>query len=263
MQFPGGFRPPHGIVFDAAFGDTLDDFAALTLLLLLDSKNECRAISLATTKENLVSAGILEIYQRLYGVRPMPVGMAVAGQGKSSTPLLDAAASGQTLNVHSVLDTAEPHGNIRNALTGQPDGNVTIISTGPSDNLAALLHLYKAKPWIESKVKALYLAGPDAKPIDGWPGKVVIVPPIDATLMPPPDALLPGFTWNEKHPFAQALKAGPPQYTSGAVAAVLAAVRPAAFPAPNAINPEEARKVLTELLPAKPAPRMRPGRPPV
>lgn len=262
MQFPGGFKPPHGIVFDAAFGDNLDDLAALTLLMGLDAKNECRAISLSTTKENLGSAGLFEVFQKLYGGRPVAVGMAVNGHGKATTPILDAALAGQTVSVQSVLDTAEPHGNIRNALTGQPDGNVSIIATGPMDNLQALLHLYKAKPWIESKVKALYLAGGATKAPEGWPGKVVVVPQIDAELMPGADALVPGFSWNEKHPFAQALKVGGAKYSTGAVAAVLAAVRPNAFSL-DKMNVEEARKVLTEVLPAKPAPRMRPGRPPV
>ena len=206
MQAPGGMRQPLGVVFDAAFGDSLDDLLALSLLFNVDSRNECRVIALTTSKQNLASAGLYEVYQKLYGGRPTPIGMATGKQRVETGTVLRAAMEGQSTTVKSVLDTAEPHGLIRNALTAQIDGNAVIICTGATDNLRDLLTLQTARPVVAAKVKMLYLVGEDPKPIEGWPTPMQLV----ATSMARELKYVPkaeDFNWSEKHPAGLAMAA--------------------------------------------------------
>jgi hypothetical protein len=200
MQAPGAMRPPLGVHFDAPFGDNLDDLLALSLLYSLDNRNECRVIGLSTSKDCLTSAGLYEVYQKLYGSRPTAIGMA-GGKGRTEAgPLLKVASEGQAITVKSVLDTAEPHGLIRNLLTAQHDGNAVIIATGPTDNLRDLLRLETARPVVAAKVRTLYLVGAEAKPVVDWPSPVVVVEaPVGLSYRPK----AADFAWNEKHPAAQ------------------------------------------------------------
>ncbi len=241
-------RPPMGVLFDAPFGDNLGDLVALSLLWLLDSRNECRVASVTTTKDNVLSAGLYEVYYKLYGGRPAPAGMETGGVRKETTPLLTAATAGQAITVKSELDTAEPHGLMRNALTAYHDGNAVIVCCGPTDNLQSLLMLPTAKPVVTAKTKMLYLAREEAPA--GW---VTPVTKIDAgrvkDLKYRPKA--DDFNWTEKHPVAQALKAVPDaELDLRPVVAVLEAVR--------GKDLKDIDALLAELVAAKPAPRQRP-----
>jgi hypothetical protein len=239
-----------GVLFDAPFGDRLDELVALSLLYNLDSKNECRVASMSTTKNNLASAGLYEVYQKIYGGRPAAVGMSTRKQGSETAKLLSAAVEGQPITVKSYLDTAEPHGLMRNQLAAYHDGNAVIICTGPTDNLRDLLKLATAKPLITAKVKMLYLVGELAKPVEDWPTPVTVVGPEQTkglTYRPKAD----DFAWNETHPVALALKAEPDAPLNlAASVAVLMAVRGKDVTGYD--------KLLAELTTAKPAPRQRP-----
>jgi hypothetical protein len=234
-----------GVVFDAPFGDNLDDLLALSLLYLLDSKNECRVASLTTSKENLASAGLYEVFQKLYGGRPTAIGMSTSGGRKQTGALLGAAVEGQAISVKSKIDTAEPHGLMRNVLQGYHDGNAAILSTGTGDNLKDLLALPTALPVVKSKVKVLYAA--DAP--NGWPTPVVkLTEEMGAGLTYRPK--VEDFAWTEKHPVALALAKEPEaKLNRAAMVAVLKLVRGAEFAVTDA--------VLQELVGAKPAPRQR------
>lgn len=238
-------RLPMGVVFDAPFGDSLDDLLALSLLYVLDTRNECRVAAMTTTKPNLGSAGLYEVYQKLYGGRPMAIGMCTSGQGKETGALLAAAVEGQAISVKSEIDTAEPHGLIRNVLQAYHDGNAAILSTGPGGNLKDLLALPTALPVVKSKVKVLYAA--DAP--TNWPTPVVkVTEEMGAGLSYKPKA--EDFAWAEKHPVALALAKEPnAKLNRAAMVTVLKVVRGAEFQVTDA--------VLQELLGAKPAPRQR------
>ena len=237
-----------GVLFDAAFGDTLDDLVALSLLYNLDSRNECRVASLTTSKDNLLSAGLFEVFQKMYGARPTAAGMATGKVRAQTSAMLTAAMAGQQVAVKSVLDTAEPHGLMRNQLTAYHDGNAVIICTGPTDNLKDLLRLQTARPVIVAKVKMLYLTSGEA-PAD-WPTPVTVIG-AEATRGLKYRPKVSDFEWNEMHPVALALKADGnlPLNLAGAVA-VLQAVRGKDVAGVDGL--------LAELVGAKPAPRQRP-----
>jgi hypothetical protein len=236
-----------GVLFDSAFGDTLDDLVALSLLFLLDSKNECRVASLTTSKDNLLSAGLYEVYQKLYGGRPTAIGMATGKVRSQTGSVLAAAMAGQTTGVKSVLDTAEPHGLMRNQLAAFHDGNAVIVCIGPTENLEALVKLPTARPVVAAKVKMLYLAGENATAPKDWPSPVTVIGGEQAkglTYRPKPD----DFGWTETHPVALALKASA-EVQVGLAAAV------AVFQAVRGSGVSDA--LLGELVAAKPAPRQR------
>lgn len=248
-----------GVLFDAAFGDTLDDLLSLCLLYGLDNKNECRVASLSTSKDCVGSAGLLDVIHKIYGGRPAPIGMETGRVRADESSLLKAALEGQPVVVKSVIDTAEPHNLMRNALTAQYDGTATLICTGPTDNLAALLKLPGAKPVVAAKVKMLYLVGEDPKPVADWPTPVTLVTAamaLELTYLPK----AADFVWNEKHPLAQALAvAGGAKVNRAGMLAVLLAVRGKDFQLPLAAGQAAAAdKLCAELVVAKPIPRQRP-----
>lgn len=248
-----------GVLFDAAFGDTLDDLLSLCLLYGLDNKNECRVVSLSTSKDCVASAGLLDLMQKLYGGRPAPIGMTMGNPARAEeSAMLKAALAGQSIAVKNMLDTAEPHNLMRNALTAQYDGTATLICTGPTDNLAALLKLPGARGVVAAKVKMLYLAGDDPKPVADWPTPVTLVTASMAReLSYVPKAS--DFAWNEKHPVAQALGvAGDAKLNRAGMLAVLLAVRGKDFQLPLAAGQAAAAdKLCVELVVAKPIPRQR------
>lgn len=258
MQFPGPGRPSLGVVFDAAFGETLDDLLALSLLYALDNRNECRVVSLSTSKDNLHSAELLEVFNKLFGGRPFPIGMALGKQRGEEGPVLKAAIANQTPTIKSVLDTAEPSGQIRNTLTAQQDGNAIGICVGPTDNFRDLLRLPTARPVIAAKLKTLYIVGEDPQPIPDWPTATVLVPFRLASALRWHPA--PADFANETHPCAQALAAEPhTKINHAGMLAVLHAIRSKDCALPVQVEQHVAiEKIFAELTVAKPIPRQRP-----
>lgn len=249
MQNAPGMRPPMGVVFDAAFGDNLDDLLALSLLYHLDTRNDCRVAALTTSKHNVASASLYEVFQKIYGARPTAIGMSTGDWGAATGPLLKAAGAGHETSVKSVLDTAEPPNLIRNYLQAYHDGNAIILCTGPTHNLRDLLALRGAKAIVEAKVKTLWLAGANPKAPEGWPTPIEIVTTDMAKSLqyrPAPE----DFAWDEKHPVRQALAADPQTELNRApLLAALWAVR-----GKNVENPDT---LLSELTAAQPIPRQR------
>jgi hypothetical protein len=254
MQFPGGARLALGVVFDSDFGASLESLLALDLLFALDNRNECRVIATTTNLHSLESAQLLQVVGRTFGARPYPIGMNTKRAQFPVNPVMAAAHSGQQSTLQTVIDTAEPHNVIRNALTAVHDGNAIVISTGLADNLADLINLPTAKEVVAAKVKALYLTGENPKPIPGWPSPTVLVPDSMAAALqfaPKPEA----YQWLETHPTSQALKA---QTTlrKGVLLAILHAIRGKDVSLPPA-SLTGVDAMLAELVGSKPIPRQR------
>ncbi|GAB4359255.1 MAG: hypothetical protein OHK0021_03460 [Bryobacter sp.] len=267
MQAAPIAKPSIGICFDADFGANLEAMVALSLLYGLDNRNECRVVCLSTTLENVTSAGLMAEYLRVYGGRPIPVGMPYEKKPVDTPPLLAAAVDGLELPVKSWKDTAEPPNILRNALTAQHDGNAAIVSLGPRTNLHGLLHLYAAKPWVETKVREVRQVKTDLP--EGWPGKGIEVAESDAAgwwieLSPEAFALWEGTPWAGKHPLAKALAFAKTTRVAPAMClAVLGAVRTEEFASPLSEEKKlAAKKLIEELVLAKPIPRAPRRRPP-
>src|SRR5215471_12415808 len=115
MQLGGQFKPPVGVVFDSAMGNTIDDPLALALLFGLQGKNESRVIGVSTSKPSLSSAEFCDVLVRFYtgepgpfGV-PMPIGLSTKGKDTQESPMVAAVlAKPYPRVVHKMNDTADP-----------------------------------------------------------------------------------------------------------------------------------------------------------
>ena len=72
MQFQPQGKPSVGIVFDADFGNTIDDALALAMLYGFQGKNEARVLSVSTTKSSLNAAIFADVLVRFYTGEPSP-----------------------------------------------------------------------------------------------------------------------------------------------------------------------------------------------
>ncbi len=247
MQFQSQGKPPVGIVFDADFGNTIDDALALAMLFGFQGKNESRVISVSTTKSSLNSAIFADILVRFYTgepgpfALPTPIGLSLSGRMPEATPMLDAVAGNSKYprTIVKMSDTADPLALIRNALSAQFDRNAIVVLTGPATNLAGLLSLPDAPALIAQKVRYLVVAVdaltmsdiPAAKRLFAeWPTPIVVAPSELGDELPFPGAGIDkNFAWSDAHPLVQAYRTWRPMpYDAPAVAmaAVLYAVRP-------------------------------------
>ncbi|MBL8174120.1 MAG: hypothetical protein JNK48_05585 [Bryobacterales bacterium] len=259
MQFRGQGKPAVGVIFDAAIGQRIGDILAMAVLYGLDGKNECRVVSVSTSKSHLKSAALAEVIGRFYAGavsgafgavgRTLPVGLSTDGNLSAETPMMKAvlertSPDGKPAYNHGIQhlnDTAEVPALIRNAFTSQFDQNAVVVLAGPATNLAAVLAVKGARDWIAQKVRQLVWVAteetvredlPAARRVAAeWPGDVVIVPPAvgDAVLFPAA-SIEKDFAWSKDHPIADAYRAFRPMPYDApmhAAAAVLYAVRPA------------------------------------
>lgn len=194
MQF--GAKPPLAVIYDAGFGDSSEDAAALSLLYALAGRSECRVAAVSISKPNLKAAIAADIVARAAGASPrraLPIGLATEGPGAEDTPLLNSIVDGKSETaIRSLSDTAEPHALIRNALTAQHDQNAVIVCCGRLSNLRLTLDLPGTRPFVEQKSRLLVVAAGDfgdpAQPdpnvvidihsarrvLAEWPGDIVL-----------------------------------------------------------------------------------------
>lgn len=253
MQFQA--KPPLGILFDTDFGETIDSIIALSILYALDNKNECRIISLSTSKPSLHSAAAMEAFTKTYAARPMPIGMLEKGPNGNDTPLISAVLANKAYEttIAKLNDTAICAALIRNALTSQYDQNCKMVLAGPAVNLLDTLPRMDNKTWAKSKAQALVTTSDDPKLASEWPGAIERV----GQALPYPAANLEkDLEWAPNHPLRDAASAWKGDLPTERAQAVLKAVRPN-------LAPDAYLAAFTELLSTKPVPRQRPRRPAV
>lgn len=246
MQIYGMGKPSVGVVYDAAFGNSIDSALALALLYGLQGKNESRVISVTVSKSCFDAAVFANILVRFYTGEPnpftglTPIGLSLSGKMPDDTPMI-AAVVGKpdyARDITKMNDTADPVATIRNALTAQHDQNALVVLAGPATNLVDLLALPNFKPVIAAKVRRLVIAaGPDfdsdpaaaRKLLVDWPSPIAIAPPQLGTAIPFPGAAIEkDFAWSDKHPIVAAWHAnreGAYDAPAAALAAALYAVR--------------------------------------
>jgi len=290
MQLRSANKPSLGVIFDSDMGSRAETALALAVLYGLDGKNECRVVSISSSRSSLLSAAFCEVVGRFYAgavsgafgsfSRTLPVGLAADGKIPGDTPFLttplnrknpDGSATYQH-GIEKLIDTAEAHGLIRNALTAQHDQNAAVVLAGPPNNLLNVLKLPGAKETIAAKVTRLICSTPlAAKELEaaGWPSPIVSVSPSTGSAVPFPFSTLEKeFAAFPAHPVADAFRVENKDVSTSELAAVLYAVRPSekAFALSEAVGkvrqlmlePAEKERLLQsyiELATAKPVPR--------
>jgi len=253
MQFQQT-KPPVGVVFDADFGNRIEDALALASLYGLQGKNESRVISVSSSRPGLNSALFADTLVRFYTGdpgpfgAPTPIGLAL-GNGAPDTPLMSAVL-GRTefaRGIQQMNDTADPVALIRNALSAQFDANAVVVLAGPATNLAQVLDLPGARQLITAKVRYLVAAlgnlngrsadprvradlGAARKLFAEWPTPVVAAgSEIGEAVKFPAAGLDKNFAWAPLHPIVEAYRAAgamPYDAPAASLAAALYAVRP-------------------------------------
>ena len=242
MQGPGFGKPSVGVVFDADFGNNIDDLLALGLLYGIESKSEGRVVSLSTSKSSLQSAALLDAMVKFYFGRPVPIGMPEAGKGSETTTILTAIPGKFPNGIKHLNDTADPAPAIRNAFTAHHDQNCIVLLSGPATNLASALALPKVKELAAAKVRFLMVVADDGlksdlpalnKVLSEWPTPITFCGADIGEQVAFPGRSFEGeeFKWVPAtgHPVIEAYRAFKPMpydASSTAMAAALHAVRP-------------------------------------
>src|SRR5690242_1139592 len=144
MQIFGQGKPSVGVVYDAAFGNTIDGALGLALLYGLQGKNESRVVSVSVSKSCLNAAIFADVLVRFYLGEPSPfsgptpIGLALSGKMPDDTAMIASVVSKPDYahDVKKMNDTADPAALIRNALSAQYDQNAVVVLAGPATNLA-------------------------------------------------------------------------------------------------------------------------------
>ncbi|MEP6717425.1 MAG: nucleoside hydrolase [Terriglobia bacterium] len=250
-----------GVLFDSDMGVNAD--AALALAVLYGAPSKIKVVGVTVTNPDLTAAAYCDVVARFYvtggklNTTPVhyhfPIGYAEAGsrdRQSSGGGMLTKALEVKTaegipafgVNVQDLTDTGEVAVVIRNALTGQKDGEALMVAAGPASNLVRALALAGNRDLIAMKVRTLVLAAGDfsgstADPrikadvpaarrlFADWPGSIVVVPREAGAALPYPGASIANdFAWAPAHPVVEAYKAWKPMPYDAPSQAVLAAL---------------------------------------
>jgi len=145
-------RQPEKIIYDTDMCLDVDDVGALALLHALENKGESELLAVVFNEVHPSGAPAIDAINTWYGRGDIPVGIYKDSFSKpDNSPYLDAVAKFphdlEAADAPAALDV------YREALAGQADGSVTIVSVGFLNNLNDLL---LAEPeLVAKKVKKL------------------------------------------------------------------------------------------------------------
>lgn len=239
------------VIFDTDMGNDVDDAMALAMLHALTDRGECRLIGVTLTNAQPSAAPYVQMVNRFYGRGDLPVGSALHElKGGTQDGYLSAALKESPAKYRTGGGTVEPALALLRRLLAQSTEKVTIVQTGFSTNLAALLDSPGGAALAREKVALVVaMAGdfsggppeynvridvPSAKTVfERWPTPVVFSGfEIGRDLQYPGAALERDFGYAKWHPVAasyRAYKKMPYDRPTWDLTAVLEAVRPGYF----------------------------------
>lgn len=244
MQFNFA-KPALGVVYNTTM-DRADAALALAMLYGFEGKREARVGALALTQTSLGAAQFCDIVSRFYnGTGPsinsnrvLPIGFDAGTLQPEDSAMVEAVLQRPeyTCSIKSVSDTAEIRALMRNALTGQNEGNAVIVLSAPAGPLLQTLELFSVRESVAAKVKMLVISGDVADVASArrllavWPTPVVLCGREIGDALPfPGSSIAQDFAWSPAHPVADAYrawKAMPYDAPSQDLAALFHAVHP-------------------------------------
>lgn len=234
---------PVRIIFDTDIGNDIDDALALAMLHAMESRGEAKLLAVTITKDNPWAPGYIRVVNRFYG-REIPLGIVKGGKTPEDSKFLHAAGSAPAADVPDATSV------LREVLSKEADGAVTIVQVGFFTNLARLLDSAGGTDLVKRKVNRLVLmagAFPSGPPeynvkIDvaaakkvfaDWPTPIVTSGfEIGKSILFPASAIESKFNYVEHHPIAEAYRLYqkmPYDRPTWDLTAVLWAVRPGQY----------------------------------
>ena len=245
------------VIFDTDMGNDVDDALALAMLHALTSRGECSLIGVTLTNGNPAAVPYVRMVNRFYGHGELPVGAALrALNGGAQDGYLSAVLRSAPAEYRDERP-AEPAVVVLRRLLAEAPEKVTIVQTGFSTNLAALLD---SKPDAVSPLDGMALARdkvalvvamagdfsgggpeynvridvPSARSVFArWPTPVIFSGfEIGRDLLYPASSIEHDFAWTKWHPLAESYRAYhkmPYDRPTWDLTAVLEAVRPARY----------------------------------
>lgn len=232
------------VIFDTDMGNDIDDALALAMLHALSDRGECELIGVTLTNANPAAVPYVRMLNRFYGRPDLPVGAAIKPlKGGAEDHYMAAALGAKKANNAD----AEPAPAVLRRLLTNAREKVTIVQTGFSTNLAALLDSPGGAALAANKVAQLVaMAGNfvDGQPeynvhidiasaknvFEHWPSPIVFSGfDIGRNLQFPAASIEHDFAWSPAHPVAASYRAYaemPYDRPTWDLTAVLEAVRP-------------------------------------
>ena len=233
---------PLNIIFETDMGNDIDDALALDMLFKYLDQGRINLLGIMSNKDFRYSPEYIDILNTFYGYPDIPIGIFKKGEQlntdgsnyDSRVCLME--ENGKPLYKRTVTDyeslPAAPK-LYRKLLSQQPDHSVTIISTGFSTNLAALLKTtadeyspLNGRELVAKKVKLLSaMAGSFDKPgyaeynvlmdvaaaretFEQWPSEIVFSPyELGDVICYPATSIENDFNWTQHHPMTDAYRA--------------------------------------------------------
>jgi inosine-uridine nucleoside N-ribohydrolase len=162
---------PVSLMFDTDMGNDIDDCLALGVIHALESRGECRLLSVTLSKDNRFAAPFCDLVNTFYGRGDLPIGVVRNGptpeDSRYLTETVGARAGDGPMFPHDLTsgaDAPEAVSVLRQVMAAQPDGSVTVVVVGFSTNLARLLESgpdshsdLSGKELIEAKCRKLVM----------------------------------------------------------------------------------------------------------
>jgi len=212
------------VIFDTDMGNDVDDALALAMLHTLTDRGECRLIGVTLTNANPAAVPYIRMINRFYGRSDLPVGAAIRDlKGGNGDGYMAAAL--RAMHDAGSSATAEPAPTVLRRLLQSSTEKVTIVQTGFSTNLAALLDLPGGADLAKQKVALLVaMAGnfADGAPeynvridvasaktvFERWPTPILFSGfEIGRELLFPASSIETDFAWATPHPVAESYRA--------------------------------------------------------
>jgi hypothetical protein len=231
MQAKGQAKPPLGIVYITTMSRA-DSALALALIHGFEGKGEARIGALAVCGSGLGAAAFCDAVGRFYAGSAriptsnnlLPVGLAADGPLPADPPMVKAALDRRTekgdvlyaRSIYKISDTAEVPALVRNALTGQVDGNAVVVLSAPATYVARTLELPRTRELIAAKVRMTVVCDTGAaqdvpaarKVLAEWPAPVVLCGrEVGEAARFPGSSIEKDFDWSPAHPVVDAYRA--------------------------------------------------------
>ncbi len=206
------------VIFDTDMGNDIDDALALAMLHSLTDRGECNLIGVTLTNANPAAVPYIRMVNRFYGRPDLPVGAAIQNlKGGAQDGYMSAALHGDVAGA-----SAEPAPEVLRRLLLNSTEKVTIVQTGFSTNLAALLDspdLIREKVALVVVMAGNFTGGepeynvridvPSAKAVfEKWPTPIVFSGfEIGRDLLYPAASIEHDFGWATPNPIAESYRA--------------------------------------------------------